>query len=81
LKLALDVLKQHVLFAKASKCNIGETQVEYLRHIITIHGVSTDAKKASAMKKWPTTKNHKTVQRIFGIDWLLQKICFQSANL
>ena len=56
LRTAFGVLKQHTLFAKMSKCSFGRTQVEYLGHIITLHGVSIDPKKVIAMKEWPIPK-------------------------
>jgi len=62
LKTALVVLRQHTLFAKKSKCSFRKTQVEYLGHIITIHGVSTDLKKISAMKDWPEPKTIKELR-------------------
>jgi len=51
LKQAFELLRQHTLFTKMSKCSFGETQVEYLGHIISIHGVSTDPKKIAAVKE------------------------------
>ncbi|GMI94562.1 hypothetical protein HRI_003125500 [Hibiscus trionum] len=42
LREVLKVLKKHQLFAKKSKCYFGQRQVEYLGHIISSKGVSTD---------------------------------------
>nr|GEX29486.1 hypothetical protein [Tanacetum cinerariifolium] len=45
LKTVLQTMKEHTLFAKQSKCTLAATQVEYLRHLITAEGVSTDPTK------------------------------------
>ena len=67
LRTAFEVLKQHTLFAKLSKCSFGKTQVEYLGHIITIHGVSTDPKKVAAMREWPVPKTIKELRGFLGL--------------
>lgn len=49
----LDLLRKHTLFAKKSKCSFGQAQVEYLGHVITKEGVSTDPAKIQEMVNWP----------------------------
>ena len=45
LKSVLQVLFDHKLFAKRSKCNFAYLEVEYLGHVISHHGLRTDPKK------------------------------------
>ena len=49
LKSVLQVLLDHKMFAKRSKCTFAYFEVEYLGHIISGHGVKTDPKKTQAM--------------------------------
>ena len=52
LRVVLELLLKHQLFAKRSKCVFGCLEVEYLGHIISGKGVSTDPKKTAAMLPW-----------------------------
>uniref|UniRef100_A0A2N9FC87 RNA-directed DNA polymerase n=1 Tax=Fagus sylvatica TaxID=28930 RepID=A0A2N9FC87_FAGSY len=56
LEIVLQVLLQHQLFAKLSKCVFAVQEVEYLGHIISGQGVQTDPKKTAAMIAWPIPK-------------------------
>jgi hypothetical protein len=49
LNIVLTLLKQNSLFAKRSKCVFGQHKVDYLGHIITVEGVSTDPSKISVV--------------------------------
>ena len=49
LKSVLQVLLDHKMFAKRSKCTFAYFEVEYLGHIISGHGVKTNPKKTQAM--------------------------------
>lgn len=41
------------MYAKLSKCSFMQIKVNYLKHIISSKGVSTDLKKVQMMKFWP----------------------------
>ncbi|RVW68732.1 Transposon Tf2-2 polyprotein [Vitis vinifera] len=49
----LEILKKHSFFVKATKCDFGKQELEYLGHIVTNHGVKVDGKKIEAMIAWP----------------------------
>jgi len=52
LQIVLDILKQHQLFAKKSKCCFGCAEIEYLGHLISKDGVRADPTKIEAMLKF-----------------------------
>jgi hypothetical protein len=60
----LDLLRQHQLFAKMSKCKFGCLEMEYLGHIVSAQGVSADPGKIRAMVDWPHPKTIKAL-RVF----------------
>lgn len=45
LKVVLEKMVEHKLYAKRSKCEFGQPSLEYLGHIISKDGVSTDPNK------------------------------------
>ncbi|XP_026383448.1 uncharacterized protein LOC113278941 [Papaver somniferum] len=49
LTITLELLKQHSLFAKLSKCSFGKSQIDYLGHIISGEGVAGDPEKIACM--------------------------------
>ena len=50
LKIVLEVLQSHQLYAKQSKCVFGCVEAKYLGHIISGNGVKVDPKKTLAMQ-------------------------------
>jgi hypothetical protein len=56
-KLVLGKLREHQLYMKRSKCSFAQQKLEYLVHIISVEGVSTNPKKTADMLNWlvPTT--------------------------
>lgn len=67
LKLVLQIMQDHTLYAKKSKCTFAVTQVEYLGHIISDKGVATDPAKIEAMKEWLVPKNVKQLRGFLGL--------------
>ncbi|GJW80097.1 putative nucleotidyltransferase, ribonuclease H [Tanacetum coccineum] len=58
----LAVLKKHSLFAKFSKCIFATNGVEYLGHIISDKGVSTNNNKIQAIQDWPVPQTLKQLR-------------------
>lgn len=60
LRTVFELMKNHQLYSKASKCAFGVKEVEYLGHFTSAKGVATDPKKISAVQAWelPTTIKH-----------------------
>jgi hypothetical protein len=57
LKLVLQVLREHHLYAKFSKCDFFQKQVHYLGHVISEEGLALDPKKIISIMEWPTPKD------------------------
>ena len=54
LRVVLQVLIEHQLYAKFSKCNFYKPQIQYLGHIISKTGIAMDLKNIKAIKDCPT---------------------------
>ena len=57
LRLTLQLLREHQLYEKLSKCDIYRDTIQYLGHIISEEGISVDHEKIEAIMNWPTPRN------------------------
>jgi hypothetical protein len=73
LKLVLEVLKEHQLYAKASKCKFGSLEVDYLGHVLSEEGVKADPAKIVAMKNWPHPRTPKALRGFLGLTGYYRK--------
>ena len=64
----LQLLRNHSLFAKRSKCCFGFTEVDYLGHTISHHGVHMDKDKVRAVLDWPIPSNLKQLRGFLGLS-------------
>ena len=53
LRQVFEVLQEHQLYAKDSKCEFFKTEIHYLGHIISNKGIRMDPEKVDAILKWP----------------------------
>ena len=56
-KMALQLLREHNLYAKLSKCDFYKDKIHYLGHIISNEGIYVDPEKIEAIMNWPTPRN------------------------
>ena len=68
LRLVFELLRQHQLFAKKSKCAFFETEVHYLGHIISAEGTRMEPEKVESILRWPAPKNLEELQIFLGLS-------------
>jgi hypothetical protein len=66
LKLVLQVLREHNLYANFSKCDFFQKQVHYLCHVIS-EGVAVDPDKIRSIMEWPTQKDVSDIRSFMGL--------------
>lgn len=81
LQIVLDLLGQHELFAKRSKCDFAQPKVEHLGHIINGEGVSTDPSKISAMVTCPLPTNIKELRGFLSLTSYYRRFIKDYATL
>ena len=67
LRLTLQKLRAHKLYAKLSKCRFAATTVDYLGHVISADGFSMEGDKVQAIRSWSTPTSKRDVQSFLGM--------------
>ena len=57
LRIVLQLLREHKLYAKLRKCDFYKDKIHCLGHIISDKGISMDLEKIEAIMNWPTRGN------------------------
>jgi hypothetical protein len=65
--MVLQVLREHQLFAKLSKCSFFQNRIHYLGHIISEEGIAVDPENIEVVKGWETPKNVTEVRSFMGL--------------
>jgi hypothetical protein len=73
LRLILEVLREHKLYDKSSKCTFGSLEVDYLGHVLSEEGVRADLTEIEAMKNWPIPRNPKALRGFLGLTGYYRK--------
>jgi Reverse transcriptase (RNA-dependent DNA polymerase). len=67
LRLVLEKLKEHQLYAKFSKCDFWLSEVKFLGHVITAQGVAVDPSNVESVTKWTPPKTVSQVRSFLGL--------------
>lgn len=67
LRQALEILRQHQLVAKTSKCFFFQHTLRFLGHVITPSGIAPDPDKIKAIQNWAEIKSIKQAQSFLGL--------------
>ncbi|KAF1328523.1 Retroelement pol polyprotein, partial [Globisporangium splendens] len=67
LAMVCEVLRYEKLYARLSKCEFGMSSVHFLGHTVTAEGIQVDAKKTTAIEKYPTPTTQKTLLSFLGL--------------
>ncbi|GJT91569.1 reverse transcriptase [Tanacetum coccineum] len=67
--------------ALMNECVFGTTHVEYLGHIVSAEGVSTEPNKIKAMQEWPIPSNLKQLKGFLGLTGYYRRFIKGFASL
>ncbi|XP_074290661.1 putative mitochondrial protein AtMg00860 [Silene latifolia] len=67
LRIVLQTLREHQLYAKLSKCEFWLGNVAFLGHVISREGVSVDSTKIETVSKWVAPKNIAKIRSFLGL--------------
>jgi hypothetical protein len=67
LRLVLQKLRDHKLYAKLSKCDFWLKQVSFLGHVISKGGIFVDPSKDQDVLSWKTSTSVSDIQSFLGL--------------
>ena len=67
LRIVLQLLRDHQLYAKLSKCVFWLTEVRFLGHVVSASGVSVDQEKVKAVMSWERPKSIFEIRSFLGL--------------
>jgi hypothetical protein len=73
LRITLQRLREHELFAKRSKCQFCQPDVEFLGHTVSHRGMEMDQHKVDAVRDWPQLRSAKDIQQFLGLTGYYRK--------
>ena len=67
LRIVLQTLREHQLYAKFSKCEFWLDQVEFFGHVINKNGILVNPNKVKTVLDWEVPKNLKDIRALLGM--------------
>src|SRR6187401_609663 len=67
LRLVLEKLREHQLYAKFSKCEFWLKEVRFLRHVISEEGIAVDPVKVQAVTEWLAPTSVGEIRSFLGL--------------
>ena len=67
LRIILQLLRDHQLYAKFSKCEFWLTEVRFLGHVVSASGVSVDPEKVEVVMSWERPKSVFEIRSFLGL--------------
>ena len=73
MRIVLQTLREHQLYAKFIKCEFWLTEVRFLGHVVSVSGISVDPEKFEAVELGETEVSLRDTQ-FLGIGRVLQEV-------
>jgi hypothetical protein len=67
LRLVLEKLRLHKLYAKQDRCEFAKTEIEFLGHILSREGIKPHPDKLNTIKQWPTPNNVQDIRAFLSL--------------
>ena len=77
----LQILREHRLYAKVSKCAFFRHEVEYLGHVVTAAGIHPDESKVQAVSDWKIPESVHDIRSFLGLAGYYRRFIPQFARI
>ena len=67
LRIVLQMLRKHKLYAKFDKCDFYQNKIEYLEYVISTEGIVIDPEKIKSIMEWLVPKDVADIRSFMGI--------------
>jgi hypothetical protein len=67
LRMVLQILREHKVYAKLSKCIFYQKKIHYSGHIISVDEITVDPEKIEAIRGWTVPRNVTDVRSFMGL--------------
>jgi hypothetical protein len=67
LRIVLQTLRKHKLYAKFDKCDFYQMKIQYLGHVISEEGIAVNPEKIRSIMEWPIPKDVEDIWSFMGI--------------
>ncbi|TNV97478.1 hypothetical protein C5H24_12785, partial [Xylella fastidiosa] len=81
LRVALQVLRDNQLYAKASKCEFWLEQVQFLGHVVSKDGIAVDNSKVEAVLDWKQPTSVFEIRSFLGLAGYYRRFIPEFATL
>ena len=81
LRLVLEKLREHQLYAIFTKCEFWLEEVAFLGHMVSREGISMDPSKVEAIFEWKRPKTPTEVWSFLGLERYYRKFILEFANV
>jgi hypothetical protein len=81
LKLVLEKLREHKLYAKFSKCEFWLDLVSFLGHVVSKKGIKVDPATVEAISEWKQPENVTEVQSFLGLAGYYRRFIEEFSSL
>ena len=81
LKIVLEVLRRHKLYAELSTCKFVQSELKFLGHIISAEGIQVEPAKVSVVTDWPVPQSRHDMQKFLGLTNYFRKFILGYAQL
>ncbi|CAI7849896.1 unnamed protein product [Closterium sp. NIES-54] len=81
LRIVLDTLRHHRLYAKLSKCTFTRSSIGFLGHVISSKGIAMDPAKVQCLAGWPAPRTVAELQSFIGLAKYYRKFVFNFSHI
>ena len=80
LRAVLQLLREHELYAKMSKCTFAQPELEFLGHILGRDGLRVDPRKTAFVAEWPIPQDVSQLRSFLGMAIYFRKFIHHYAQ-